>query len=169
MIDRTLRTVVGAQFRLATAYQRSRSSLIVVWAPTVGVTFALRARQTSSRCASVLLPRTVRVTQRRRPVSGSVPPQTRSSQEAVPRWRIEPVIPTISTGPAATFRDLQGSVMGKSRALMGDHPPMGATPPLTCTFIGADDGIRTRDPHLGKVMESVHRVRCAPSRALAST
>jgi hypothetical protein len=24
--------------------------------------------------------------------------------------------------------------------------------PLTCSFFGADDGIRTRDPHLGKVM-----------------
>ena len=28
---------------------------------------------------------------------------------------------------------------------------------------GADDGIRTRDPHLGKVMESVHPVLLRPS------
>jgi hypothetical protein len=26
------------------------------------------------------------------------------------------------------------------------------TPALTCDFFGADDGIRTRDPHLGKVV-----------------
>jgi hypothetical protein len=26
------------------------------------------------------------------------------------------------------------------------------TPALTCNFSGADDGIRTRDPHLGKVV-----------------
>jgi len=26
------------------------------------------------------------------------------------------------------------------------------TPALTCGFCGADDGIRTRDPHLGKVV-----------------
>jgi hypothetical protein len=25
-------------------------------------------------------------------------------------------------------------------------------PALTCSFCGADDGIRTRDPHLGKVV-----------------
>ena len=31
--------------------------------------------------------------------------------------------------------------------------------PLTRTFFGAEDGIRTRDPHLGKVM----RYRCATS------
>ena len=34
---------------------------------------------------------------------------------------------------------------------------------VTWTFFGADDGIRTRDPHLGKVMESVHPVLLRPS------
>jgi len=29
--------------------------------------------------------------------------------------------------------------------------------PLTC-YVGAEDGIRTRDPHLGKVFEIVHGV-----------
>ena len=31
-------------------------------------------------------------------------------------------------------------------------------PPLTC-YNGAEDGIRTRDPHLGKVFEFVHGVQ----------
>ena len=31
--------------------------------------------------------------------------------------------------------------------------------PLTCIFIGADDEIRTRDPHLGKVPETVQQIR----------
>jgi len=30
------------------------------------------------------------------------------------------------------------------------------------SFFGADDGIRTRDPHLGKVLESVRSVLCGP-------
>src|SRR5205085_5652676 len=30
--------------------------------------------------------------------------------------------------------------------------PSGGITPLTAVFPGADDGIRTRDPHLGKVM-----------------
>ena len=34
---------------------------------------------------------------------------------------------------------------------------------VTWTFFGADDGIRTRDPHLGKVLESVHPVLLRPS------
>ena len=34
---------------------------------------------------------------------------------------------------------------------------------LTCTFFGADDGIRTRDPHLGKVMlYQLSHVRVGP-------
>ena len=33
--------------------------------------------------------------------------------------------------------------------------------PLTC-FDGAEDGIRTRDPHLGKVCEFVHGVSVSP-------
>ncbi len=43
--------------------------------------------------------------------------------------------------------------MGKSRAVMGDVPAY-ADPNITIylDFLGADDGIRTRDPHLGKVM-----------------
>ena len=32
----------------------------------------------------------------------------------------------------------------------------------TWTFSGADDGIRTRDPHLGRVILFVHRVRPSP-------
>ena len=39
---------------------------------------------------------------------------------------------------------------------------------LTWTFFGADDGIRTRDPHLGKVLESVHPVLLLPGRGLLS-
>ena len=41
--------------------------------------------------------------------------------------------------------------MGKSRAVMGDVPAY-ADPNITTTWTvsGADDGIRTRDPHLGK-------------------
>ena len=30
--------------------------------------------------------------------------------------------------------------------------PSAQTLPLSCDFIGADDGIRTRDPNLGKVV-----------------
>jgi hypothetical protein len=34
--------------------------------------------------------------------------------------------------------------------------------PIYLDFLGADDGIRTRDPHLGKVMMFVLGVRCSP-------
>jgi hypothetical protein len=43
---------------------------------------------------------------------------------------------------------------------------------LTRTYVGADDGIRTRDPHLGKVMlyQLSHvRVPVLPYRAVDST
>jgi hypothetical protein len=37
------------------------------------------------------------------------------------------------------------------------------TPALTCNFSGADDGIRTRDPHLGKVvLYQLSHVRTPP-------
>ena len=34
--------------------------------------------------------------------------------------------------------------------------------PLSWTFFGADDGIRTRDPHLGKVRQFVRAVSASP-------
>src|SRR6266511_1196162 len=34
--------------------------------------------------------------------------------------------------------------------------------PLTRHFLRADDGIRTSDPHLGKVMDLVRRFGCPP-------
>jgi hypothetical protein len=38
-------------------------------------------------------------------------------------------------------------------------------PALTCGFSGADDGIRTRDPHLGKVvLYQLSHVRTRPER-----
>ncbi len=74
MINRVLRTVVGAQFGALMANQRSNNSATVVSAPTTGATFATAASNRSSCWASVRLPRTVRVSHRRRPVSGSVPP-----------------------------------------------------------------------------------------------
>jgi hypothetical protein len=44
-------------------------------------------------------------------------------------------------------------VMGKSRAVMGNPSPgKNRNTPVDQVFLGADDGIRTRDPHLGKVM-----------------
>ena len=39
--------------------------------------------------------------------------------------------------------------------------PRGWNSPLTCSD-GAEDGIRTRDPHLGKVFEFVHGVLVTP-------
>ena len=42
--------------------------------------------------------------------------------------------------------------------------PTRLTPSLTWPFFGADDGIRTRDPHLGKVMlYQLSHVRAAPT------
>jgi hypothetical protein len=51
-------------------------------------------------------------------------------------------------------------------------------PGLTCAFIGADDGIRTRDPNLGKVVlyqlshvrvgPTVYKARSSEHRAAAS-
>jgi hypothetical protein len=38
----------------------------------------------------------------------------------------------------------------------------GLTPALTCVLPGADDGIRTRDPHLGKVPGALFRPAAMP-------
>jgi hypothetical protein len=85
MIERVLRTVVGARFGALVANHRSSNSATVARAPTAGATFATATRSASSRWARVRLPRTVRVAYRRRPVAGSVPWHTRSSHELAPR------------------------------------------------------------------------------------
>ena len=63
-------------------------------------------------------------------------------------------------------------MMRKSWAVMGNQAhrngdSRGVQPRLTSTFLGADDGIRTRDPHLGKydgqVVEAYQRERLACS------
>jgi hypothetical protein len=41
--------------------------------------------------------------------------------------------------------------------------------PSTRDFVGAEDGIRTRDPHLGKVFEIVYDVRASPLNCTPST
>ena len=40
--------------------------------------------------------------------------------------------------------------------------------PLTWGISGADDGIRTRDPHLGKETHLLRQDRCTPSSRLSS-
>jgi hypothetical protein len=90
MIERTDRTVVGAQFGDATENHRANNSLINARAPTTGATFATAANSTIARCAAVRDPRTVRVAYRLRPDAGSVPKKTRSSQQPTPRSRIDP-------------------------------------------------------------------------------
>jgi hypothetical protein len=40
---------------------------------------------------------------------------------------------------------------------------------LTSHYLGAEDGIRTRDPHLGNVRTTVHPVHHLRIRALQST
>ena len=61
MIERTERTVVGAQFGDAAPNQRSSSSAIEAEAPTVGATFATAANSTSTFPAAARDPCTVRV------------------------------------------------------------------------------------------------------------
>jgi hypothetical protein len=61
MIERVLRIVVGAQPGALMANQRSRSSAIVVRALTAGATLATATISVKALCASVRLPRTVRV------------------------------------------------------------------------------------------------------------
>jgi hypothetical protein len=64
-MDCRLRTVVGDQLGRLRANHKSRSSPIVVRAPTAGATFACAAKALSSRHASDRSPCTVRVSQRR--------------------------------------------------------------------------------------------------------
>ena len=57
-------------------------------------------------------------------------------------------------------------MMGKSWAVMGNQAhrngdSRGVQPRLTSTFLGADDGTRTRDPHLGK-KKVISLVRAVP-------
>ena len=55
--------------------------------------------------------------------------------------------------------DLSGDTIGVGRS-SGTHQRV-EKPPLSCYF-GAEDGIRTRDPHLGKVIVFVHGVHPSP-------
>jgi hypothetical protein len=46
----------------------------------------------------------------------------------------------------------EGPIKPLTWAELAGHPLPGLTCPSPARFPGADDGIRTRDPHLGKVM-----------------
>jgi hypothetical protein len=50
--------------------------------------------------------------------------------------------------------------MGKAPA--SEMGSAGANIPIDQGLYGADDGIRTRDPHLGNVKRTVRRVRLVP-------
>ena len=55
--------------------------------------------------------------------------------------------------------------MGKAVGTVGNAAPVGETATAAdLRSLGADDGIRTRDPHLGKVMlYQLSHVRVSPS------
>ncbi len=96
-------------------------------------------------------PRTVDKGRRAR--AGMVPTETVNYDHRAPRWRVgrspsrRYVRRCFSTGSATAC-----TVRRILSPLAGPAPPYARTRiiPLTCSF-GADDGIRTRDPHLGKV------------------
>ena len=87
--------------------------------------------------------------------------QTRSSQAPSPRWRIDP--------PSHD----QATLLAESWATHGQthrcHSLASEKPQLSAGVIGADDGTRTRDAHLGKVLGNPLRAaeqgrRCTSSR-----
>ena len=75
----------------------------------------------------------------------------------------DPAALALATAPALADSELRGTpAMGiekrMSRAPSGQSARRSQNILLTWTFSGADDGIRTRDPHLGKVILFVHAV-----------
>jgi len=80
--------------------------------------------------------------------------------------RVHPQLPCVASPPLRASRHgdaryaRRGTVTG---TVMGSRsPPSGPGTASDLRFAGADDGIRTRDPNLGKVELAVPRVGCRP-------
>src|ERR1039458_1454821 len=64
---------------------------------------------------------------------------------------------------ACAWRAVHAHAMGRPWARTRNRSPSWSPDlPFYLRFLGADDGIRTRDPHLGKVMRIVRTVLAGP-------
>ena len=146
----------------------SKPRLCFLWAKQPGGLFRDRRRVRSTSLVQNLLWAILGSNQRRSPVDFDV--VTYSTDCSVGDTGIEPVTSSVS-GKRATAAPIAQSIMKLWRwrrdlnpcgRLCRPLPRLSATPPYWISALRltrADDEIRTRDPHLGKVM----RYHCATS------
>jgi hypothetical protein len=117
--------------------------------------------------ASSRVPRMVREGRRRRPVTASRGSSMSTFQMPSPSWITPPLPRWRRRRDDLVFRLFEGfpgpatgSIVERVSSLREEgEAPVTSETASTRDFDGAEDGIRTRDPHLGKVM----RYHCATS------